>query len=858
MYRAAATHQATASAGGDALVSGEITGDWGHTNVGDIGGGGEVAGGPGTGAEARVGVGVGGDGFVTALRLLCSAAQPYLAALHRWLDVGELSDPSGELFVAAGSAAAADVGTEAHWDKGFMLRRRPSRLIQSPTSTSTPTSLGEVECPEFFAGCAEELMAAGKSVQLLRHNRGGWSDAAREDVNENGEVGETWGDHWRGRVNQDNRSGRDKRSGRSSRGGVQPENGGSSGSTEDDGEVATAAVPEMSHHLCVEFCEGIRIAIEPLSTAPPAAVAIAEAGGAGEVGIDDWGPGWHRDSEADESFRLLSGMSLEACPPHPDAAVAHATAATGASAAWEETCALLAAGLTGSSTRVAPFVGEWLEWGGGPFERPPALAAAAALDAWLAASTAARSPATCPVAALLVRSAVAPARRRATAVAAALMARLRGEWRLQRSLAALRAVYLGGAGEATAVFSAAVFARLDQYGAAPTPGPAAGTMADVGDRSGEWAVWSDPSELSAALAEALTMDDSGELPDPRDVSVEIVSRSPDNPPGQRRRPSAARGGDGESEAGGSGGGGGTSAATAVAEEDRNQLGEGTVQLEALSSLRLSLRIPWPLTLVIPESCLERYNAAAVFLLQVRRARAALEEVVRSGWSAAARRTPGGGGGGGPHARGLAAELRHFVAALHEHVVARVLHSAWQELVAEVDKADSPGAARDAHAAFLDAAARQCLVSPDPTWTLLAAQVRAALAIACDFAAAHRRAAAAAAAAAADADPEVGMRLVGPAAAASPEAALEAAALLGYRPVPEDEAERLATAFRRARSYVLRVVESKLRLGTFPELAELRMRLDFNGFYGTDEDSGGGGGRGGGGCVYAAHRSDIHH
>ena len=55
----------------------------------------------------------------------------------------------------------------------------------------------------------------------------------------------------------------------------------------------------------------------------------------------------------------------------------------------------------------------------------------------------------------------------------------------------------------------------------------------------------------------------------------------------------------------------------------------------------------------------------------------------------------------------------------------------------------------------------------------------------------------------------------------------------YAPVPEGEAERLAGAFRRARSYVLRVIESKLRVGTYPELHELRLRLDFNGYYGTD-------------------------
>ena len=38
-----------------------------------------------------------------------------------------------------------------------------------------------------------------------------------------------------------------------------------------------------------------------------------------------------------------------------------------------------------------------------------------------------------------------------------------------------------------------------------------------------------------------------------------------------------------------------------------------------------------------------------------------------------------------------------------------------------------------------------------------------------------------------------------------------------------------------------VLESKLRLGAFPELSELRLRLDFNGFYGTDGGSGAGGG-----------------
>jgi gamma-tubulin complex component 5 len=34
--------------------------------------------------------------------------------------------------------------------------------------------------------------------------------------------------------------------------------------------------------------------------------------------------------------------------------------------------------------------------------------------------------------------------------------------------------------------------------------------------------------------------------------------------------------------------------------------------------------------------------------------------------------------------------------------------------------------------------------------------------------------------------------------------------------------------------VLRVIESKLRVGTYPELHELRLRLNFNEFYGGEE------------------------
>ena len=218
-------------------------------------------------------------------------------------------------------------------------------------------------------------------------------------------------------------------------------------------------------------------------------------------------------------------------------------------------------------------------------------------------SPAARSPATCPAAALIARAAVAPARARAAAVSAALMSRLRGEWRLQRSLTALRAVYLGGAGEAAANFSAAVFARLDRCGSDAAAGAGSDSVAAT--------AWADSSELSSALVEALEIDESGELPDTRDVSIDIISQTAGGMPPGPGTPRQRRQGTGSpSRSAGTAGAAGTGGAGGA------EMGEGASQLQALEALRLSVRIPWPLTLVIPESCLERYNAAAVFLLQV--------------------------------------------------------------------------------------------------------------------------------------------------------------------------------------------------------------------------------------------------
>jgi gamma-tubulin complex component 5 len=335
------------------------------------------------------------------------------------------------------------------------------------------------------------------------------------------------------------------------------------------------------------------------------------------------------------------------------------------------------------------------------------------------------------------------------------MARLRGAWGLGAYLAALRATYLGGAGEATSAFARVAHARLDAAEAAAEgdPGSARALAEEALDRA----------ELESALAEAMSLDASGTLPDPATVSLEVLPEALPEHGVVDQQPWSS--------------------------------------LDALARVRVRVEAPWPLALVVPARSAEADGAASAFLAQLRFSRAAAEAHATRAWTASSRRQPGGCGGGAT-ARLLAAETRHFVSALHEHVSSRVLETSWGEFQAALARAETLEAAREAHAAFLDAARRQCLASPDPTWTLLARQVRAALAAACDLAAAGRRA---------DRESESERESGG---------------------VREAEAERIAARFRRARSYIARVVDSKLKIGSFPELAELRSRLDFNGFYGA--------------------------
>lgn len=659
-----------------------------------------------------------GVGFVDAARLFCAAAQPYLAALHRWLDSGALEDPAGELFVRRGPGVAEPPGTEAHWHAGYAVRRG---------------RLGEPECPEFLRRFAEELLEAGKTAGLLRARGPGEGVEAKRRKGE--------------KRRKDKKQGRDEE--------------------EDEDETAFgSALPPWRRHLGVSFCLGARAALEGASVAAEARRsekiaffsrdASRDESRASALAVPETRGTY--DPEDDESHALVAPLTPlaravrvdgERRDPPRDAGGLDPFAGAGIAPLLEEAAA---------TTRLAAFSG-----GTGAttdaFSSSCPFSAAAALDAWLRDAPAARAPATTPFAAVVAAAAVAPARDRARRLSRALMARLRGAWGLGAYLAALRATYLGGAGEATSAFARVAHARLDAAEAAAEgdPGSARARAAEALDRA----------ELESALAEAMSLDASGTLPDPATVSLEVLPEALPEHGVVDQQPWSS--------------------------------------LDALARVRVRVEAPWPLALVVPARSAEAYGAASAFLAQLRFSRAAAEAHATRAWTASSRRQPGGCGGGAT-ARLLAAETRHFVSALHEHVSSRVLETSWGEFQKKLARAESLEAAREAHASFLDAACRQCLASPDPTWTLLARQVKAALAAVCDLAAAGRRA---------DRDAETS--------APAPAGA-----------VSEAEAEHIASRFRRARSYILRVVDSKLKIGSFPELAELRSRLDFNGFYGAKD------------------------
>ncbi|KAK9804286.1 hypothetical protein WJX72_004797 [[Myrmecia] bisecta] len=218
-------------------------------------------------------------------------------------------------------------------------------------------------------------------------------------------------------------------------------------------------------------------------------------------------------------------------------------------------------------------------------------------------------------------------------------------------------------------------------------------------------------------------------------------------------------------------------------------------ISELSPLRVQYRVAWPLSMIVDDQVLLKYNQVLIFLLQVRWASAALERARKAS-------LPGAAGRGLQPGDVLAQEMGHFVNNLHQFVMERLLHGAWHQLQQDLDRARSLDEVTAAHGTFLDSVQRQCLLAPDKTWKLIEDAVFRILNLVLHFAALQQ-------------------------ALNKPQQGAAASATR----VLQGELAELQTAFRDRHRYLLKVLTAKtLKIGGYSELHHLVMRLNFNSFY----------------------------
>ena len=156
-------------------------------------------------------------------------------------------------------------------------------------------------------------------------------------------------------------------------------------------------------------------------------------------------------------------------------------------------------------------------------------------------------------------------------------------------------------------------------------------------------------------------------------------------------------------------GAGDGAAAAAAQADAPTL--DAADARALSELRLRFSARWPLQLAVSDACLATHEEVSGLLLQLRRAKWALET---TGGTAAALRLGGGDGEAAWCAhpwRVLRAEVLHLVGAIYTHFTLGVIGPEWRSFRDEaVPRARDVDAFRAAHEAFAARVHRRCLLA----------------------------------------------------------------------------------------------------------------------------------------------------
>mmetsp|Transcript_100676 Transcript_100676/g.323242 ORF Transcript_100676/g.323242 Transcript_100676/m.323242 type:complete len:1013 (+) Transcript_100676:190-3228(+) len=210
-----------------------------------------------------------------------------------------------------------------------------------------------------------------------------------------------------------------------------------------------------------------------------------------------------------------------------------------------------------------------------------------------------------------------------------------------------------------------------------------------------------------------------------------------------------------------------------------------------SSMELSYRVPWPLPLVITQSCMERYNRLFKLLLAFRHVHLELQgaELPRGELLAWA----------------LRSELSYFVSQVLMYFQQDVIESAHRKLLRTVEASKDFDLVVCAHEEFLATVTAHCFLRSPELHDALMAALRIA-ALFCRLATAP---------------------VPAPPAPSSGRAAMRTTTTLGTRGA---ELRRLQAEFTSTVRSVLRMMSSMHRLGMHSHLSQLLLRLDYNGYF----------------------------
>ncbi|XP_008452496.2 uncharacterized protein LOC103493512 isoform X1 [Cucumis melo] len=330
-----------------------------------------------------------------------------------------------------------------------------------------------------------------------------------------------------------------------------------------------------------------------------------------------------------------------------------------------------------------------------------------------------------------------------------VLSKLMNEWRLMDELAVLRAIYLLGSGDLLQHFLTVIFNKLDK---------------------GE--TWDDDFELNTILQESIRNSAVGMLlSSPESLVVSIVktnSLDGDEQSNLAKLPSTPH------------------------KSSAHFLG-----MDGLDSLKFTYKVSWPLELIANTEAIKKYNQVTGFLLKVKRAKFVLDKTRRWMWK----------GKGTPKNNSkrhwlVEQKLLHFVDAFHQYVMDRVYHSAWRELCEGMAAAQSLDGVIEVHEAYLLTIHRQCFVVPDKLWALIASRINVILGLALDFYSVQ-------------------------------QTLSSGGAVSAIKLRCEMEVDRIEKQFDDCIAFLLRVLSFKLNVGHFPHLADLVTRINYSYFYMSD-------------------------